>query len=196
MAQLLVYTQNYFVRCAIDSLTDKNNSVTYFTNRVQFLACAKVLDNPVLLIDAINKDDENVKWLGIRINKEKKRKVHYLVPLSMLANSFAPGLSLVAEVFHLKAVFFFAWGEGFGYVRRNIHEDIISKLNRTLSFEEYLLIRSLYNTTTGKRKILSKIESNKVYYIRKKKLRLDSSSEFKQFILFLAKNKAMQPDIG
>lgn len=132
----------------------------------------------------------------MRLDKVKKRKVHYLVPLSMLANSFAPGLSLVAEIFHLKAIFFFAWGDGVRNVKKSIYEDIISKLNRTLSCEEYLLIRSLYNTDTGKSKSLSRVELNKVYYIRKKKLRLDSSLEFKLLILFLAKSKAMQLDIG
>ena len=197
MAQLLVYTQNNFLRYAIDSLTVQNNSVTYFTNRVQFLACATVLEDAVLLIDAINNTDDSIRWLGVRLNKIKtRRKLHYLVPLSMLANNFIPGLSLIAETFHLKSLFFFTWGDTSSNVKKNVYEEIISKLKRTISTEDYSLIKLLYSRDSGKCKNLSRKEFNKIYYIRKKKLHLNNSTEFKQFILFLTNNTAMQDTLG
>lgn len=197
MAQLLVYTQNTFLRCAIDSLTDEKSSVTYFTNRVQFLACATVLEDAILLIDAINKNDDSIRWLDARLHKKKsRRKVNYLVPLSVLANSFTPGLSLIAESFQLKSLFFFTWGSGSLNVKKSIYEEIMSKLTRILSVEDYLLLKILYSKDSGKCKELTRKELNKIYYIRKNKLHLNNSVEFKQFILFLSNNTAMQDALG
>lgn len=197
MTQLLVYTRNNFLRYAIDSLTDQNNAVTYFTNRVQFLACANVLEDAILLIDAINNTDDSVRWLDGKLNMMKqRRKIHYIVPSSMLANKFIPGLSLIAETYHLKSLFFYAWGNGSPNVTKNIHEAIISKLHRILSFDDYLLIRLLYSRYSSEYNDLSRKEFNKIYYIRKKKLHLNSSAEFKQFIVFLTNNTTMQDTLG
>lgn len=193
MTQLLVYTKNIFLRYAIDSLTDENNSVTYFDNRVQFLACATVLDNAVLLIDAINDPDNSIRWLDFKLKKHKaKRSIHYLVPIAMLANSFISGLPLIAETFHLKSLCYFARSRYSVNAKRSLHEEIINKLNSILSVEDYFLIRLLYSKTNGEHKVLTRRELNKIYYIRKKKLGLNNSLEFNQLILFLSNKTAMQ----
>lgn len=193
MTQLLVYTRNVFLRYAIDSLTDEHNSVTYFDNRVQFLACATVIDNAVLLIDAINDPDNSVRWLDFRLKKHKTmRSINYLVPITMLANSFMSGLPLIAETFHLKSLCYFARSRYSSNAKKSLYVEIINKLSSTLSVEDYFLIRLLYSKTSGECKGLTRRELNKIYYIRKKKLNLNNSLEFNQLILFLSTHTAMQ----
>lgn len=188
MTQLLVYTRSFFLRSAIDHLCGKGRIITYFSNRVQFLACATVLQDATLLIDAIHHYDGDVSWINSKLHEHRvRKKVNYLVPLHIRSNCFTSKLPLISELSHLKSLLFLTL-EGCGSSKKNVHKQIINQLKKIMSDEDVFLISNFYNKNSGKCRELSKKERNKIYYIRKHKLNLSTPAEFKQFIVFLSEN--------
>ncbi|EPJ0597171.1 hypothetical protein ACXHH8_004545 [Enterobacter roggenkampii] len=193
MAQVLVYTKNIFLRIAIDALTKNTISINYFSNRVQFLACATVLEDAVLLIDATGNSSDCIRWLDLRLKRlGARRKVYYLVPESMLSNNFTAGLFLIGDLFHLKSLLFFTYEKSSINTRKSIYDEINFKLERLLSAQDYSLIRLFLSKKKECHHSLSKKEINRLYYIRRNKLNLNTSTEFKYLLLLLKNNDTAQ----
>lgn len=189
MTHLLVYTQNYYLQSAIESLVDDAEAVTFFSNKSHFLVCATILNDSVLLIDAID-NNQTVRWLHDKIMKHKGTwNINFIAPSRIASFNLATGFSLITNILQLKSIFRFTRKKTNYITRTGIHDSLISRLHRKLPSEDIAFILTLYDGVSGKYRKLSIQEINRLYYIRSKKLSLNSSFELKILISFLSSSR-------
>ncbi|EPK7358094.1 hypothetical protein M2O40_000684 [Kluyvera ascorbata] len=186
MAQLLVYTKNGTLRYAVNSLVEDKNDVTFFENRLQFLVCATVLKDAILLIDALPGNSEDIRWLYPKLKlRGVEHNVHYLVPTRIAASNYMKGFSIVTDILKLKSLCRASWKRNVIFNAEGIQNIILKSISEKMSGRDLNFMLEIYNGCGDKCKALTKKENGKLYYLRKK-LFLQNAMELKQLILLLS----------
>lgn len=186
MAQLLVYTKNITLRYAVNSLVEDKNDVTFFDNRLQFLVCATVLKDANLLIDALYGNSEDILWLYPKLRlRGIEKNVHYFVPTRITPNSYMKDFSLITDILKLKSLCRASGKRHASFNTADIQSIILRNLSNRMNDNDLNFILTRYTGLHCKSKELTRKETEKLYYIRKK-LFLQNSTELKQLILLLS----------
>ncbi|EDV0263692.1 hypothetical protein YM80_004379 [Salmonella enterica subsp. salamae] len=193
MPQLLVYTKNSYIKKTINSLIEDTRFVTYFSNRVQFIACATVLNNAILLVDTLHNDYDTIVWINNKLKTNKvKSSVHFIAPESIGRSAFTKTISVISNIMELIRICQMLNKKKDQDVSRNIRDIIIANLRKKLNADEFIFIMTLANEKIMRSKVLTKYEVNSRYYIRTKRLALRNSLEFKQLIQMLSTSDISQ----
>ena len=191
MAELLVYTQNTFIRQAVLSLMQGHN-VLFFDNRLQFLVSATVIARPVILIDTLVSEGRDVRWLYAKlVSRGLSSRINYIAPLQVAENRYLKGFSLVTNMAQLKLLCPPQKRGGIEESALRPERIIALHVEKLLRQSEIDFLTSFYVPQTMQFRSRSKSEASRLYYIRRK-LFFESSSELKQLMLYLAHYDASQ----
>lgn len=188
-----MYTQNSFIKYAINSLIDDKSIVDYFNHKNKFLVTATILKESVLIIDSLC-NSEDVRWLYFRLKKNKRdHGIIFISSQKIKKSLFTKDFKLINDLFQLQSIFRIPGPRTIPVIKEDIHTRLINALYKILTPEELYFLLTLYDIEAGSRRKKSRFEINKIYYIRSKKLSLGSSTELMHLILLLIKN--VEPEV-
>jgi hypothetical protein len=180
-----------FIRQAVESLAHDNN-VLYFDNRLRFLVCASVVKNATILIDTLEPDGHDVRWLYAKLaGRGLARKINYFAPQLSSENRYLKGFSLITNIMKLKKVCPLNKRRHIPDYELNPESIVEYHLKSRLNESELTFLKSFYESDTEELKRRTKKDAARLYYIRCK-LHLGSSSELKQLMLFLSESESLR----
>lgn len=191
MTQLLVFTKNIFVQHTVAALSG-NKNVLFFNNRLKFLVCSTIIENAIILIDTLDPDGQDVRWLYEKLkSRGLARGVKYIVPQIVTDNRYLRGFTLITNVAMLRKV----WPATREVLHTN--QDLSAgglvrfNVQKKLSDGEMFFLNNLYDVESKKFEKRTKNDASRLYYIRCK-LYLGNSTELKQLILLLKENEDLK----
>lgn len=163
-----------------------STGVLFFDNRLEFLVAATIIEGQVLIIDALDQDGSDMRWLYSKLTiRGLQRRVNFIGPHRFSENRYLKEFSIVSDMAQLKLVCPSMMAKDIDDLGLNASKLIAKQVEKRLRKGEFDLLLSIYNEQGKHALSCSKQEASRIYYIRKK-LSLESSSELKQLILFLS----------
>lgn len=186
MTALLVFSRNFAIEQAVNSLTLANGKVFYFDSRLEFLVSATVLSKSYILIDTIGESSENIRWIYYRLEERGLLSLTYFIaPEENADNVFLKSFRLVTSLKDLKQLCERASKFRAAESSCVLKDVLYQRLSTRLSNEHLNFLLKVYDKSTRQYRIRNKCEVNKNYYLRNR-LALGSGLEMKQLILLLS----------
>ncbi|EIR1700692.1 hypothetical protein LWM52_004459 [Escherichia coli] len=195
MAVVLCFTKNFAMRQSIITLTYEKRKIFFFDNRLEFLVCATIFDNPYILIDTVHERKESIRWICLRLAERGLFKnVYFIAQAEIAKDSFFKAFGIISTIEELKNICHRAAKLPLAGAACSLISVLHHRLNSILSEDCLSFLINIYDPT--KKTYLSKGRpgTNKLYYLRCK-LCLGSSLELKQLISILSSDKISRKDL-